>query len=464
MRIRTKLAWAFIVLIVVGIMTIAAYTIFVLRQYHTDYGIAKLTDDASRLGQMVQQLPPGAAWDHWLAEYHTGTGLAVAAFDSAGQLLMGVPAWQEVTFPRWTLDSLPRASQPIRVAEPESDWFFAFVRTGGVAASPVRYLRVGQPKRETFRVVQDVRWIIYTGMFLSLAVVVVASFWIARWVTKPIGLLRNQAAHIAAGGNPEAPLTLNTRDEFAELADSLNRMAERFRRDNHNLAQWAERQKRFYADITHELRNPLHSLLASVEVLQLDTLPHDQRLKTLAVVARQAQRLHKLFEDLMTLERSDRDPAFVKLRAVDLAPLLHQVAEAHRAQADEKGNAVSVNCASELTVTADPERLEQVLDNLVSNALKNTENGVVALEGGALADGRIRISVTDTGLGIAPEHLANLFDRFYRPDSSRSRDKGGAGLGLAVVQRIVEAFGSQIEVHSEPGVGTTFSFTLSTGE
>lgn len=460
MRIRTKLAWAFILLIVAGIMTIAAYTIFVVRQHHTDHGFAKLADDARRLGLLVQRLPPGTAVDQSLRDYHAGTGHAITAFDSTGRLLFGVPEWQEMTFPAWALDSLPRANAPVQVAEDGSEWFYAFVPLAAGTSGGVRYLRVGQPRAETFRVVQDIRWIIYTGMFISIGLVVVASFWIARWISRPVAQLRDQAARIATGGDVGQPLALDRRDEFGDLATSLNQMAERFRRDNAALAEMAERQKQFYADIAHELRNPLHTLMASLELLDIPTLPEAQRTQSLEVIRRQANRLHRLFEDLMTLERSDRDPSFVKLRPTPLAPLLQNVASAHRPQASEKGLEITVQCPENITAHADAERLEQVLDNLVSNAVKFTTHGHIALSAQVGQGGKIEVTVTDTGPGIAPKHLPRLFDRFYRTDAARSRDKGGTGLGLAVVHRIVEAHGSRITVTSTVGHGAVFGFEL----
>jgi signal transduction histidine kinase len=256
-------------------------------------------------------------------------------------------------------------------------------------------------------------------------------------------------------------------DEFGELELALQQMAQRFEADNQRLQQLNEslkrlneQQQRYFADITHELRNPLHTLLATLELLQLPNLPEAERQKQLATLQRQGQRLALLFEDLLTLQRAEADSNFLKLQPWNPNRLLQDLAAQYEPLAQAKGLAWHLHTEPLPThLLADAARLEQVLVNLLSNALKYTDAGHIALVG-RVQQGGIWLEVQDTGIGIAPEHLAHLTERFYRTDGARTRNLGGAGLGLAVVQKVLEAHGTHLQVQSEVGKGSSFGFRL----
>ena len=238
-------------------------------------------------------------------------------------------------------------------------------------------------------------------------------------------------------------------------------MAGTLKSDNEKLKELNEKQNQFFADITHEVRNPLHTISGSLEMIELENLSIEDKSKYHQQAKRQINRITRLFEEIKTLQKYDFDQNFVEKKEFDLKQIIDGLIDIHKPVAVEKG--INITVDSDLTsyVVGDADKIEQVIENLLSNAIKYTNEGQIAI---SLKEHKnaVTVSVKDTGIGIAREHLDRLFDRFYRTDKARSRDKGGTGLGLAVVKRILKAHESEVIVASEVGVGSTFSFTLST--
>ncbi|MCW5853174.1 MAG: response regulator [Anaerolineae bacterium] len=219
----------------------------------------------------------------------------------------------------------------------------------------------------------------------------------------------------------------------------------------------------FVSVVSHELRTPLTSIKGFTDLmLDGDAGPlNDEQEEYLAIIKRNADRLVALINDLLDISRIESGRVQLALQAVDLGAVVQEVAETLRPQIEAKSQTLSVDVPADLPpVLADRDRLVQIVTNLLSNAYKYT------LAGGRLAiaathtDGVARLAVSDTGAGIAPEDQAKLFTPFHRVDSSLTREVGGTGLGLSIVKSLVELHGGHIEVTSQVGVGSTFSFTL----
>ena len=193
----------------------------------------------------------------------------------------------------------------------------------------------------------------------------------------------------------------------------------------------------------------------------MDKLPEQKREKYHRDARNQVERINRLFKDLVTLQRYDSDEYFIEKKTFDLARISEHMWEWHGGKAEQKGLSLETD-SRPCKAVGDPGKIEQVIDNLVSNAIKYTNEGSVSLAYYKV-DGQVEVKVEDTGIGISEEHLNRLFDRFYRTDNARSRDKGGTGLGLAVVRSILNAHGSEIEIESETGEGSTFRFRLPAG-
>jgi two-component system phosphate regulon sensor histidine kinase PhoR len=227
------------------------------------------------------------------------------------------------------------------------------------------------------------------------------------------------------------------------------------------LKQLERTREEFVANVSHELRTPLSLIKGYVETL-LDGARENPEVaeRFLKIIERNAQRLDLLIQDLLSISALESGRMKLELQPVPLRPLADKVLNFLHAKAENR-NIKLVNELPEFTATADANRLDQVLANLVDNAIKyGRVTGTVTVGGKKLADGRLEISVRDDGPGIPAEALPRVFERFYRVDKARSRDQGGTGLGLSIVKHIVHAHGGEVRVESEPGKGATFFFTV----
>jgi two-component system OmpR family sensor kinase/two-component system sensor histidine kinase BaeS len=217
-------------------------------------------------------------------------------------------------------------------------------------------------------------------------------------------------------------------------------------------------RRNLMADIAHELRTPLTVMQGSLRALLDGVYPLE--LKEIASIYDETRLLSRLVADLRELALAESGQLALKVQPVEVATVMQTVADQFTAAAEAQETRIAVvNGYAMPLVQADPDRLTQVLHNLLTNALRHTSGGAITVSGESL-DERVRISVQDTGEGIAPQELTHVFDRFYRADNSRSRVTGGVGLGLAIAKAWVEAMGGTIGVRSEPGHGSTFWFTL----
>jgi len=231
------------------------------------------------------------------------------------------------------------------------------------------------------------------------------------------------------------------------------------------LKQLERTREEFVANVSHELRTPLSLIKGYVETL-LDGARTNPEVaeRFLKIIERNAQRLDLLIQDLLTISALESGRIKLSLQPVELHPLLEKVFSDLKPPADNKSIAL-INSLPQLTATADANRLEQVLANLVDNAIKyGRAQGTVTVGGNKTDDGKIEIFVQDDGPGIPAEALDRVFERFYRVDKARSREQGGTGLGLSIVKHIVQNHGGKVWVKSEPGQGATFCFTLPTFE
>ena len=236
-------------------------------------------------------------------------------------------------------------------------------------------------------------------------------------------------------------------------------------RDLTRLKQLERTREEFVANVSHELRTPLSLIKGYVETL-LDGARDNPEVaeRFLKIIERNANRLDLLIQDLLTISALESEKIKLNLQPVELRALAGKVLTDLHAKAENK-NISLVNDVPELTANGDVNRLDQVIANLVDNAIKyGRAQGSVRVGGKKLDDGALEIFVRDDGPGIPPEAIDRVFERFYRVDKARSRDQGGTGLGLSIVKHIVQAHGGEVRVESEPGKGATFFFTLPSGK
>ena len=462
MNIQSKLAVTYITLLSIGVVAISSYAILSIRSFLLEEAIQKFENDAHTFASSFEDSGQDQNLFNEAKFVSDLTGYNVAVFDSSGDQLIAYPDTGFVDASEFLNDEIRNELEisptPVIINKEELENLIAFERIQNNRTA-ARYLRISQPKDELYAAEASIRHLIYGAMVGSILVVFILSFYFARYLAKPITQLKEAALDISKG-NLDREIHLNRSDEFGTLADSLNQMAGTLKSDNEKLKKLNEKQNQFFEDITHEVRNPLHTISGSLEMIEMENLSADEKVKYHQQAKRQIKRITRLFEDIKTLQRYDFDQSIVEKKEFDLNKIVEGLVEIHKPFAKEKGINIEVDSGLGSKAFADPDKIEQVLENLISNAIKYTNEGEIRIQLIEHKDA-VTIKVKDTGIGIAKEHLERLFDRFYRTDKARSRDKGGTGLGLAVVKGILRAHNSRIIVASEVGAGSTFSFTLS---
>lgn len=227
------------------------------------------------------------------------------------------------------------------------------------------------------------------------------------------------------------------------------------------LRQLESIRKDFVANASHELRTPVASMRSAAETLRGAMDDPEAALSFLEIIERNAARLHQLVEDLLDLSRIESREFRLQLESLDLGAFAELMAKSYSRLAQDKGIRLEVDGGSRgIFALADRRAMEQVVGNLLDNAIKYCPQGASVQLRPEIQGEKVRVSVSDTGPGIPPQHLPRLFERFYRVDAGRSRELGGTGLGLAIVKHLVEAMGGTVSVESEAGLGAIFSFTL----
>jgi len=222
-------------------------------------------------------------------------------------------------------------------------------------------------------------------------------------------------------------------------------------------------RQEFLSNISHELRTPLTSILAFVETLEDGAIDDDENNRRfLGVIRRNAERMRCLISDILELSMIESGRVAIEVRPVEFANLVGAVFSDLSAKAKARSVTLKNEVREGTQINADPIRLEQMLTNLIENAIKfNRDNGSVIVSHRRSGE-RDLISVNDTGEGILPEHIGRIFERFYRADRARTSEVGGTGLGLAIVKHLAKLHGGEVSGRSELGIGSTFTIELPT--
>ena len=282
----------------------------------------------------------------------------------------------------------------------------------------------------------------------------IGSYWLARRAFRPIRTLIGIAQEISAGDLDRLIPVPRPKDEMYYLALTFNQMIAR-------LHKAFQQQRRFVADASHELRTPVAAIRSMTDVALAQASPvDDDHVPVLHHVNAQAERLGELIRDLLLLARSDEGQVPLEHELVRLDQLVSDVVATLDALAIERSINLQLLTLEPATVQGDSSRLVQCIMNLLDNALSYTHpegEVTVCVE---VKENTACIIIKDTGIGIAPQHLPHIFERFYRADPARSQKEGKSGLGLAIVEWIVQAHGGSITVESQEGHGSTFSVTV----
>lgn len=324
------------------------------------------------------------------------------------------------------------------------------------------YVHVSVHLQDFQRTINEIRFNVFLAGLLVLLLVLFVSMVVSERISRPIVEIAKRVQSIREG-NLDLRIPVSTKDEIGQLAMTVNELIEKLKADRAQLAKLEQVRSQFLANVSHELRTPIFTIQGYLETL-LDGAIDDPAVNRdfLEKISRHVERLNALLSDLIDIARIESGEMKMSFRYFPLHDFLESVVADLRPTAEQRGIRLSL-LASErdpIEVLGDRDRLRQVLSNLIENAIRYNRAGGEVHISYSSKNGYARVSVSDTGIGIAPEHLPRIFERFYRVDMERSRETGGTGLGLAIVKHIVEAHGGTIDVVSEVGKGSTFSFTL----
>ena len=289
------------------------------------------------------------------------------------------------------------------------------------------------------------------GALLAVAIALLLTFYLSRRISTPVKVLTLTARQLGQGDLSQR-VHLKDKGEMGELAQAFNSMAG-------DLERAEQLRRNMTADVAHELRTPLSNLKGYLEAVRDGVKQPDA--ETICSLEEEATLLSRLVDDLQELSLAEAGELKLNRQSKNIGELIKKTVASVQAQAAAKGVSLATELPDRLPrLNIDSQRIGQVLRNLMENALAHTGKGGTISVAAGRQDNWIEVSITDTGEGIPPEDLPNIFERFYRVDKSRTRATGGSGLGLTIAKRLVEAHGGKINAQSEPGKGSRFSFTL----
>ena len=319
----------------------------------------------------------------------------------------------------------------------------------------VGIVQVGSPLEEIEEALRQLLLILLVAVPSVLILAVVGGLFLANKALRPVDEITNTARKIGSSGDLSQRIRLKRKvdDEIGRLAATFNEMIAKVENSFQQI-------KRFTADASHELKTPLTILRGEIEVGLKRLRTPEEYQKILASNLEEVKHMSRMVEDLLTLARADMGALELRKEVVDLGGLVREVWEEVRLWAEDKGVELLFQEDGEARVMGDRGRLRQLALNLIDNAIKYTPSGG-RVELRVVRDGdEVTFSVADTGEGIPPEDLQRIFERFYRVDKARSRQRGGTGLGLSICKWIAEAHGGKISAESELGRGSKFHVSL----
>lgn len=292
--------------------------------------------------------------------------------------------------------------------------------------------------------------ILFLAIYALVSLILVFYY---RSVHRPLSDIEKGVSEYA-NGNLSYRIPIQTEDELGFLANNLNYMADKMNRNG-------QYQRQFISNVSHDFRSPLTSIKGYVEAMRDGTIPVEMQDKYLGIIAYEADRLEKLTQGLLTLNELDIHKRLLNIQNFDINDAIKKAAATYEGDCTRRHILLElILSGKELYASADVEQIQQVLHNLLNNAIKfSPDNSTITIETTEKND-KIFVSVKDHGIGIPKDSIFKIWERFYKTDTSRGRDQKGTGLGLSIVKEIIHAHDQNINVISTEGIGTEFIFTL----
>lgn len=462
MNLRARLFRSYAILVLVFLSVITLSVTVLMRSFVDNQALTNLNDMTRPISIQIISLIKGnstaAQLLTSLQEQADKNGAYILLDDANGDIVRQlVPLQPDTLNPigvaSGTLPKTLTASMQGRFTTTDGRVFLyaAYPLTRqNTSLSKVETMVLAIPRPSIFTVLKTFAWPLAIATFFALIASLLTAIFMSRAIYRPL-LNVTEAARKISGGDYSQRIKPEGPKETRELAESFNRMTE-------DVEQAQLKLRHFVADVSHELKSPLTSIQGFAQAL-LDGTASDEetKLKAAQIIDEESRRLKHQVDELLELSRMQSNQAKFRNEQVNLREVLEQSAEVFAVQARQKDVTIELNSDSVLTVSGDADRLEQVFNNLLDNAIKNSPAGSkVLVESGTQPGNQAKITVTDSGPGIHPDNLSHVFERFYQVTGTRT----GVGLGLAIAKEIVIAHGGTIEASSTPGAGATFTVIL----
>ena len=456
LSIRWRLALWNTAALAVVLTAFAAMIYGVLDREHRERIDRDLRGEFQELTQDPHSLTDPGARREKIADAKEDDNISCLIYDDAGAIVAQTP-----DYPKDDLAPAPVASSAPNLHD-------AVFPSGGrqrILAARVRAAErdytvvLSTPLKEVDEAMSHFLTAILLVAPLALATAGGCGYFLARRALAPMEQLRRRTEEITAARLDRRLPVANPHDELGRLGQTINAMIARLERSFAEI-------RRFTADASHELRTPLTAIRLEAEIAlkrrgaASSQQSAEERDQLLGNILEECERLTRLTDQLLALAREDAGAAGRANDPLELAELVRGVVETMRPLAEARGLKLAVAPDGPLPVRGDGARLRQVFYNLLDNAIKYTPVGGEIGVRFELRAGEAVVAVRDAGVGVAPEHLPHVFERFYRVDKDRNRAEGGAGLGLSIVESILMAHGGRVEMASTPGQGTTVTVTL----
>jgi len=303
------------------------------------------------------------------------------------------------------------------------------------------------------RTLRDTYISFWRAAIIASVLSIIISYFISRRITNPL-IEINMISREIATGNFKRRVKVKSNDEIGQLAKNFNAMAD-------SLEKLELMRRSFVANVSHELKSPLTSMRGYIQGVLDHTISREEEDKYLAIALEETDRMNRLINDLLDLSQIQAGQFSMEIRTLDINETIRRVLIACEERINAKGMDVNVEFDQEaLMVEGDPDRIKQVIINLLDNAIKfNRKGGLITLKTWQHKD-TVFVKIADQGPGIPEEEMALIWEPFYQIDKSRNRKQGGTGLGLSIVKKIIEGHGQNIWLNSEEGKGSAFIFSL----
>ncbi|WP_271396371.1 sensor histidine kinase [Salinicoccus roseus] len=295
------------------------------------------------------------------------------------------------------------------------------------------------------------RQFLFTGL-VTVILTIITVIVLSKVITQPLVRMK-KATEALSRGNHEVELSTSRKDELGELATAITRLSK-------DLKRLKNERNEFLSNVSHELRTPLTYLKGYTDIINRETTSEEDRTRYTKIIQEETEHLAGLIKTLFELAKIDQNEFAIKKEKVEFDALIQKIVERIYPAIEEREIEFSYSCPSNVVISIDPERIQQVLLNILDNAIKYTPRGNHVRLEVVQTKHEVLTVISDTGDGIAEEDMPYIFERLYRAEKSRSRSKGGSGLGLTIAKEIVELHNGRMEVESELGEGTVFNISL----